>query len=582
MKNKIILPLIILALAVVSFPSCSDFVESVNPLINQVEDVRLNDASQAQFLLRGVKGEFWRAHNDENPGTELLGDVCVFDDRVHQSVFTQGEDQTEGAYVPRSNEDKYSAFHELRFEAHEMLRRLPLMLETGTIATQLEEDMRFWAHFLAGYAYMQSATWFGLDINGGSPGSVISPDPTTGDELGIFRPTTDIFGFAIDEFNEALKYTPSSGDGMVDGAYAKRVVNSFMARVHIFNHTGAYNTSPGSKPAYVSATAATAAADAGLTSSDPPFVLQFGEGFTNRTWDTVGRGSNHQYNIDSRFARYILADPKEGEIVNDFRADDEAVTTNFAAADVWNHGGAVGVDDPKFPVYDLGGGFSLATRPASGAVNVHGDPVPAGNRFEGEPGNRGNFDADNPRGDEATRLGLTGDQTARIQLVEMYTGTGFVDAYREDDGYAYGSGIQTRPDQLAAAYGADKYNLRGQEIVLIDWQEMNLIKAEVLLGTNDQAALDLINENRASHNLDDITMAEMQAFNQPWSGAYDITGPLGLLIVERDKELLLRSTRMYDQFRFGIFHLPLGTDWPYFPIPQSEIDINPNVTGTLR
>ena len=578
MKNKIILPLIILALAV-SFPSCSDFVESVNPLIDQVEDVRLNDASQAQFLLRGVKGKFWRAHDDENPGTELLGDVCVFDPRVHESVFTQSEDQTSGVYAIRYNEDKYSRFHELRFEAHEMLRRLSLMLETGTVATQLEEDMRFWSHFLAGYAYMQAATWFGLDINGQKPGNVISPDPETGDELGIFRPTTDIFRYAIGEFSEALKYTPSSGDGMVDGAYAKRVVNSFLARIHIFNHTGGYNTSPGTKPSYVNAAAATAAADAGLTSNDPPFVLQFGDGFINRTWDTIGRGSNHQYNIDPRFARYILADPKEGEIVNDFREEDEAVTTNFAAADVWNHAGAVGVDDEKFPVYDLRGGFSLATRPASGALNVYGGPVPAGDRFEGEPGNRGHFDAKNPRGDEVTRLGLTGDQTARIQLVEMYTGVTHIADYTANGYYRYEPGTQDRPDQLAAAYGADKYNLRGQDIVLIDWQEMNLIKAELLLDTDDQTALDLINENRASHNLDDITMAEMQAFDQPWSGAYDITGPLGLLIVERDKELLLRSTRMYDQFRFGIFHLPIGTDWPYFPIPQAEIDTNPNISA---
>ena len=572
MKNKIILPLIILVLAA-ALPSCSGFVENISPLIDRVEDVRLNDATQAQFVLRGVKGAFFRMWTDENPGTALMGDVGVFDTRVHQSVFTQNEDQTLGTYVFRSNENKYSEYHEARFSAIEMLRRIPLMLDTGTIGDQLLKDMMFWGNFVKGYSELTSAERFGLNINGQKPGNVISPDPFSGDEFGDFYSTSKLLGeLAIVSLTEALKFSPSAGDGLEDAAYAHRMVNSFIARAHLMNYTGAYGTA-GAMPVYINAAAAVTAANAGLVAGDSPFELIVGPGFTNRYWQDMGRPDNHQHNIDSRFARYILADPKEGEIVNNFRNSDVDVLTNFAAAVI-----SGSTSDANYPVYDLSAGFSLATIPASGAVNVHGVAVPAGARLEGEPGNRGNFNADNPRQGESGRLGLTGTQTARIQLRESFSGPTFMDAYRSDGFWRYAPGIQARPDQLATAYGQDKYNIREQNIVLIDWQEMNLIKAEVLISTGDmQGALDLINVNRASHNLDVVLLADMLAFDQPWSGAYDITGALGFLIVERDKELFLRSTRMYDQFRFGIFHLPIGTDWPYFPIPQGEIDTNPKI-----
>ena len=117
---------------------------------------------------------------------------------------------------------------------------------------------------------------------------------------------------------------------------------------------------------------------------------------------------------------------------------------------------------------------------------------------------------------------------------------------------------------------------------MIDWQEMNLIQAEVAITLDHlQAAADFINENRVDgHGLDPIGVADMETYDRPWGGAYDTIGPIGFLIEERDKELMMRSTRLYDQFRFGIFHLQLGEDWVYFPIGQREIDANPNISET--
>ncbi len=82
MKIKNSIPLFVVLLAV-SFLSCSDFVENVRPLIDQVEGEELNEAGQVEFFLRGVKGHmytFWD-NRTSGPGTEVHGDAAYHDER---------------------------------------------------------------------------------------------------------------------------------------------------------------------------------------------------------------------------------------------------------------------------------------------------------------------------------------------------------------------------------------------------------------------------------------------------------------------------------------------------------------------
>lgn len=113
-------------------------------------------------------------------------------------------------------------------------------------------------------------------------------------------------------------------------------------------------------------------------------------------------------------------------------------------------------------------------------------------------------------------------------------------------------------------YRQIKYD-RESEINIISWQENNLLLAEVEMRINGTTgavkALQLINEVRASHDIDPLSPAT--------------TVNIDLILTERDKELFVTGNRMIDQRRTNTFHLPEGT-WRFFPITQNERNQNPN------
>jgi hypothetical protein len=92
------------------------------------------------------------------------------------------------------------------------------------------------------------------------------------------------------------------------------------------------------------------------------------------------------------------------------------------------------------------------------------------------------------------------------------------------------------------------------------WQENELILAEVDLRDGDAgSALARVNAVRASWGIGPLD-------------AIDIT----TLERERRKELWGTGLRLVDQRRFDSWHLGPGT-WQFYPIPQAERDINPNL-----
>ena len=151
-------------------------------------------------------------------------------------------------------------------------------------------------------------------------------------------------------------------------------------------------------------------------------------------------------------------------------------------------------------------------------------------------------------------------------------------------------------------YQQDVYVSRSSSFVLIDGRENQMILAECALkpstGSSDAYSGDLttalthINNVRTFHSLTELTTQDATDFDNSESGAsterttlsethpdpVNITGPKGLLIVERDKTCWLRGVRHYDQRRWGLWHWATdGSYWQYQPIPDSEIIQNPNL-----
>lgn len=132
----------------------------------------------------------------------------------------------------------------------------------------------------------------------------------------------------------------------------------------------------------------------------------------------------------------------------------------------------------------------------------------------------------------------------------------------------------------ASLYSQIKYvlqpdNVTVTPIVIIDWQENNLMEAELAVRGNMAGnPVSLINAVRASR-INPTTKLPVSSLSS--STAITLADPTTSttysIYVERDKELWLRGDRLIDERRFGKFHLQ-GM-WEYLPIPYSEKIQNP-------
>ena len=204
--------------------------------------------------------------------------------------------------------------------------------------------------------------------------------------------------------------------------------------------------------------------------------------------------------------------------------------------------------------------------------------------YEGELGDPGHYETDNPRG-------VLTNQDERIPLMEEWV----MNLINE-------AGCTPGSNGDCVGYQQDVYVSRSSSFILIDGREMEMVLAECALqpstGSSDAYSGDLttalthINNVRTFHSLTELTAQDATDFDNPESGAsterttlsqthpdpVNITGPKGLLIVERDKTCWLRGVRHYDQRRWGLWHWSTAGDyWHYQPIPDSEVIQNPNV-----
>lgn len=119
----------------------------------------------------------------------------------------------------------------------------------------------------------------------------------------------------------------------------------------------------------------------------------------------------------------------------------------------------------------------------------------------------------------------------------------------------------TGVDGETTYYFQGLYPDRTSPMTFASWQENNLILAETALRSGDAAgALELINDVRASHELDALDEAT-----------------LDVLATERDKELFTSGQRLPDQRRLGLTpDEACDGEWRYLPITQSERNANDN------
>jgi starch-binding outer membrane protein, SusD/RagB family len=162
----------------------------------------------------------------------------------------------------------------------------------------------------------------------------------------------------------------------------------------------------------------------------------------------------------------------------------------------------------------------------------------------------------------------------RIQVIPDYR---FAQYIEDDPNEA--NRVQIVPAEVNPnRFRQDVYPAQESPMNFLTWQENELMLAELEAlhgqGTGGQiSALTRINDVRASHDID------------PLIGTVDED----MIFVERDKELFLRSVRMFDQLRFNRWHeevqgtpgtgltgTPIGP-WRGIPIPNDERNQNPNV-----
>ena len=270
-----------------AFSACEDYVQDVDPMIDQVQDERLNDEGQLNFLLKGVKHRFGTITDDMSFLSGGLSDELYYDNTAPGASYPTLQEIDLAEDITRDNnsvDNFYTPLGELRFFADDLVRRAS---QIGGGAAY--EEALFTGYLYGGMARYYYATVFGLTQNQG--GGIVDGGP--------FVNSDDMYDLALERLQSALEHTDFTNSSVAnadigDQVRAEKVVHSIMARIYLFKGDVA--------------NAATHAA-LGLKEGDEPFQALFNDIATN-TWYYFA-GQRNQYVVDDRFAAYVTADANE-------------------------------------------------------------------------------------------------------------------------------------------------------------------------------------------------------------------------------------------------------------------------------
>jgi len=274
-KYPILATLTLTALLAVS--SCNDFVDEVDPIIDQVEDNVLNAEAQIPFLVTGIRVRFATTHDRIATFADGLSDVLIFDQNVPGATFPTFKEMDEGDIQLDNNsvDGMFFDLGELRFFSDDLLRRIDAI---GTFQdAETRRDGVYNANLYGGIARYFFATYMGLNPTEG--GGVIDNGP--------FVTSADMYSLALDKLQVALD---NAGTDL-----ERRVVNSIIARIHLYAGDTAQ---------------ALTFAQNGMVAGDAPFRSLHSNESSNYYWLQAGLGRS-QWVVDARFNDYVLADPNE-------------------------------------------------------------------------------------------------------------------------------------------------------------------------------------------------------------------------------------------------------------------------------
>jgi len=301
---KKIIYFILSTVLILSFNACEDYVQDVDALIDEVQDDRLTDPGQLNFLLKGVKQRFasvWGGQSTASlMGLTLIGaglsDELYYDAGAPGSSFPTYQEIDLAENIKRDNNSVdavWTGLGELRFFADDLVSRA-----TEVNSGDYLEEALFTGYLYGGIARYLYAAYFGLHQNEG--GGVIAGGP--------FVPSGDMYDLAIEKLKEALNHTDfdyANRPVITSKDMAEQVVNSLIARCYLFNGD--------------EANAAVYAAS-GMISGDDPFRSLHNAVFPN-LWYYFAFQRN-QFLVADRFADYITADPNEANRIELQRVED--------------------------------------------------------------------------------------------------------------------------------------------------------------------------------------------------------------------------------------------------------------------
>ena len=285
MKIKITLTFVFIFLLFLL--SCEDWVSNVDPLIDRVEDERLNSPDQVGFLILGIKTRFATTHDVLMVLSDLLSDQLFFDTNVPNATYPTFAEIDQGN-IRLDNNSVDGAFYdlgELRFFADDLIRRVNEDIEFAEGEESVKEDALFNGYLYGGIARYFYAAYFGLNPDEG--GGVIDNGP--------FIPSNAMYDSALVRLDKALEHV----NHLSDKDYWTKVINSIKARIYLLK--GDYAN-------------AKTCAENGLVSGDAPFQSLHSSESDNYYWQQAGAGRT-QCVADWRFKEYIDESPLEASRV---------------------------------------------------------------------------------------------------------------------------------------------------------------------------------------------------------------------------------------------------------------------------
>lgn len=276
---------------------CSNFVQDIEPPIDEVQDQFL-DESQIPYEIIGLQQQFGQGYGQSAMLGDLLSDQCFFDTRVQNATFPTYANIDQGNPL-RDNNSTTAAMLPLGRAYYISKDLIERVNRIGTFQDEsLRQQALYNAYLYGGLVRFTWASYYGL-----------GPDQGGGfDEGGgPFVPSAQLYDRAVALWTEALQYA---------NEVQQRTLYSLIARAHLYN--GKYAQ-------------ARDAAQRGMRPGDAPFVARYSTQDNNPWYFGGGRGRT-QIVVADRFQTYLAEDPAEASRIPIERAPSAAGTVFYRQA----------------------------------------------------------------------------------------------------------------------------------------------------------------------------------------------------------------------------------------------------------